>query len=100
MCVADAWSCACLYLYKCLTCYMFACCKHVALPARLVGAGVLVYYLLAKPCVSILLFPPTTTLQNVGGVGMFDSALAFFEEGSLLVWAVRRSRVSLAFGIA
>ena len=35
-----------------------------------------------------------------GGVGMFDSALAFFEEGSLLVWAVRRSRVSLAFGIA
>ena len=47
-------------------------------------------------------FPPTTTLQNVGGgdVRMFDSALAFFEEGSLLVWVVRRSRVSLAFGIA
>ena len=58
-------------------------------------------YLLAKPSVSVLLFPPTATLQNVGGgVGMFDSALAFFEEGSLLAWTVRRSRVSLAFGVA
>ena len=63
---------------KCLTCYMFACCKHVALPVRLAGAGVFVCYLLAKPCVSILLLPLTATLQNVGGgVGMFDSALAF-----------------------
>ena len=52
---------------KCLTCYMFACCKHVALPVRLAGAGVFVCYLLAKPCVSILLFPLTATLQNVGG---------------------------------
>ena len=45
-------------------------------------------------------FPAHHDPAKCGGVGMFDSALAFFEEGSLLVWAVRRSRVSLAFGIA
>ena len=38
-------------------------------------------YLLAKPYVSILLFPPAATLQNVGSE-MFDSGLALFEEGS------------------
>ena len=53
----------------------------MALPARLVGAGVFVCYLLAKPYVSILLFPPAATLQNVGSE-MFDSGLALFEEGS------------------
>ena len=43
---------------------------------------------------SILLFPPNTTQ----GVGMFDSALACFEEGSLLERAGQESH-SLLLGL-
>ena len=49
---------------------------------------------LVKPCFCILPFPPTSALQNVGkGCGFFDSSLACFEEGSLLVLAQVVSKV-------